>query len=412
FTERKHAELALHRSEDQLRQSQKMEAVGRLAGGVAHDFNNLLTAINGYSELLMKSLLENDPLQSTVAEIKRAGERAASLTRQLLTFSRRQVLASRVLDLNQVVTEIRQMLGRLIGEDIQILTLGDPGLAKITADPGQMEQVILNLALNARDAMPTGGRLTIEAANVRLEKEQSGTFFAIDPGRYVRLTVTDTGVGMDDEIKAHLFEPFFTTKPPGQGTGLGLSTVYGIVKTSGGNLSVTSELGRGTTFSVYLPVVDQAKDSEETETVKPAVKSAPACSGKETILLVEDEDMVRRLVGQVLLSHGYTVLEAASGLAALELVDRNPGKIDLLLTDVVMAGMSGRELSEKLLLLRPDLKVLYMSGYTDDAILRHGVFQNSTAFLGKPFSPGALVRKLREVIDGAGFHIGESTAAG
>jgi two-component system, cell cycle sensor histidine kinase and response regulator CckA len=411
FTERKQAEVALHRSEEQLRQSQKMEAVGRLAGGVAHDFNNLLTAINGYSEMMMKSLRENDPLQSTVAEIKRAGERAASLTRQLLTFSRRQVLASRVLDLNQVVSEIRQMLGRLIGEDIQLLTVGDPALAKINADPGQMEQVILNLALNARDAMPTGGRLTIETANVRLDKEQTGTFFAIDPGRYIRLTVSDTGVGMNDEIKAHLFEPFFTTKPAGQGTGLGLSTVYGIVKTAGGNLSVASEPGIGTTFSVYLPVAHQADDATA-EVSKPVAKAAPGRSGKETILLVEDEDMVRRLIGQVLLSHGYTILEAGSGLAALEVVERNPGKIDLLLTDVVMAGMSGRELSEKLLLLRPDLKVLYMSGYTDDAILRHGVFQSSTAFLGKPFSPGTLVRKLREVIDGAELPVGKSATAG
>ncbi|MDB5104190.1 MAG: domain S-box protein [Fibrobacteres bacterium] len=410
FTERKLAEEALHRSEEQLRQSQKMEAVGRLAGGVAHDFNNLLTAINGYSELLTKSLRENDPLQSTVGEIRRAGERAASLTRQLLTFSRRQVLASRLLDLNVVVGEIRQMLGRLIGEDIQLVTVAEPTLPKINTDPGQMEQVILNLALNARDAMPTGGRLSIETAHVRLEKGDSGAFFAIEPGRYVRLTVSDTGIGMSEDVKAHLFEPFFTTKPPGQGTGLGLSTVYGILKTVGGNISVTSGPGAGTRFDVYLPVAVQAKDGkEEEDSAKPSGK-APVKAGKETILLVEDEDMVRRLISQVLLSHGYNVLEAGSGPAALEVVERHPGSIDLLLTDVVMSGMSGRELSERLLVQRPGLKVLYMSGYTDDAILRHGVFQNSAAFLGKPFSPGILIRKLREVIDGTETEAAQASA--
>jgi signal transduction histidine kinase/ActR/RegA family two-component response regulator len=399
FTERKMAEEALHRSEEHLRQSQKMEAVGRLAGGVAHDFNNLLTAINGYSEMLTRSLRESDPLQATVAEIRRAGERAASLTRQLLTFSRRQAPASRILDINSVVGEIRHMLGRLIGEDIQLATSGDPAVAKINMDPGQLEQVILNLALNARDAMPRGGRLTIETADARLEKGQAGTFFSVEPGRYVRMTVADTGTGMSEEVMAHLFEPFFTTKPPGQGTGLGLSTVYGIVKTAGGNLSVTSQQGAGTTFAVYFPMAEQAKEAKEESPAKQA-KPQPSASGKETILLVEDEDMVRRLIGQVLLSHGYNVLEAGSGAAALEVVDRYPGTIHLLLTDVVMAGMSGRELSEKLVVLRPGLKVLYMSGYTDDAILRHGVYQNSAAFLGKPFSPGTLVRKLREVIDG------------
>jgi len=396
FTERKQAEDALRRSEEQLRQSQKMEAVGRLAGGVAHDFNNLLTAINGYSELLSRSLTEQDPLQSTIGEIRRAGERAASLTRQLLTFSRRQVLASRILDLNQVVGEIRSMLGRLIGEDIQLQTLADPAHAKVKADPGQMEQVILNLALNARDAMPTGGKLTIEAVNTRLEKGHAGLYFPVEPGRYVRLTVSDTGIGMDENVKGHLFEPFFTTKPQGQGTGLGLSTVYGIVKQAGGNISVCSQPGLGTSFIIYLPSAEGAK---EEETGKAPEKIAPITRCRETVLLVEDEDMVRKLLAQVLAGQGYTVLEAGSGPQALELVDRHVGNIDLLLTDVVMAGMSGRELSEKLLLAKPDLKVLYMSGYTDDAILRHGVLQNCTAFLGKPFSPGTLIRKLREVIE-------------
>ena len=396
FTERKQAEDALRKSEEQLRQSQKMEAVGRLAGGVAHDFNNLLTAINGYSELMARSLTEQDPLQSTIGEIRRAGERAASLTRQLLTFSRRQVLASRILDLNQVVGEIRTMLSRLIGEDIHLVTLADPAHAKVKADPGQMEQVILNLALNARDAMPTGGTLTIEAVHARLDKGDPGLYFPVEPGRYVRLTVSDTGIGMDDNVKGHLFEPFFTTKPQGQGTGLGLSTVYGIVKQAGGNISVRSEPGLGTAFVIYLPASDGAR---EEEAGKSPEKAVPIIRCRETVLLVEDEDMVRRLIAQVLAGQGYTVLEAGSGPMALELVDRHAGTIDLLLTDVVMAGMSGRELSEKLLLLRPDLKVLYMSGYTDDAILRHGVLQNSTAFLGKPFSPGTLVRKLREVLE-------------
>ncbi|MBW8887510.1 MAG: PAS domain-containing protein [Fibrobacteres bacterium] len=397
FTERKRAEMALKQSELHLRQSQKMEAVGRLAGGVAHDFNNLLTAINGYSELLSKSLDETDPMQETVFEIRRAGERAASLTRQLLTFSRRQLPANRMLDLNEVVAEIRQMLGRLIGEDI-LLRTGLEAVGRIHADPGQMEQLLLNLALNARDAMPTGGIMTICTATVFLEQESEGALFPVVPGRYLKLSVSDTGIGMDEEVKAHLFEPFFTTKPAGQGTGLGLSTVYGIVKAAGGNLSVTSNPGQGSSFSIYLPVADQPRALAEEDGVETAGGHFHSEPGRETILLVEDEDMVRRLVGQVLTSQGYHVVQAASGSEALDAAARHQGRIDLLLTDVVMGGMSGRELAEKLMALLPDLKVVYMSGYTDDAILRHGVSHKGEAFLGKPFSPGALVRKLRDVL--------------
>jgi two-component system cell cycle sensor histidine kinase/response regulator CckA len=396
ITDRKKTEDALRKSEEQLRQSQKMEAMGRLAGGVAHDFNNLLTAINGYGEILAQSMDGENPLRAHVEEIRRAGERAASLTRQLLTFSRKQVLSRRVLDLNRSVSEIRLMLVRLIGEDIELITTADPELAPVNVDPGQIEQVILNLALNSRDAMPMGGKLLIETANVTLDPRQSGIFFPVDEGSYVRLTVTDTGFGMEEEVKAHLFEPFFTTKPPGQGTGLGLCTVYGIVKQAGGNVSVWSEPGRGTSISVFLPALAPGEKCGLHESAGPRLAVS---TGRETVLLAEDEEVVRRLVFELLTAQGYRVLPVASGPEALELSARHEGPIDLLLTDVVMVGMSGRELAEKLLASRPRTKVLYMSGYTDDAILRHGVFQNSADFISKPFSTGALIHKIRNVLE-------------
>jgi two-component system cell cycle sensor histidine kinase/response regulator CckA len=397
LTERKQAEDALRKSEEQLRQSHKMEAMGRLAGGVAHDFNNLLTAINGYGEILAHSMAEDDPLRDNVEEIRRAGERAATLTRQLLTFSRKQMPSRRVVDLNHSVAEIRQMLVRLIGEDVELVTSSDPDPARVNVDPGQVEQLILNLALNSRDAMPMGGRLLIETSNVRLDPRQSGVFFPVDAGSYVRLTVTDSGFGMTEEVKAHLFEPFFTTKQQGQGTGLGLCTVYGIVKQAGGNISVWSEPGRGTSISIFLPALEP-EYAQDVRT-KFAEAAADPSSGRETVLLAEDEEVVRRLVSQLLTTQGYRVLAAGSGAEALDMAGRHGGNIDLLLTDVVMVGMSGRELAEKLLTSRPNTKVLYMSGYTDDAILRHGVYQSSAAFLSKPFSTVTLIRKIRDVLE-------------
>jgi PAS domain S-box-containing protein len=409
ITEQKSVEDALRRSEEQLRQSQKMEAVGRLAGGVAHDFNNLITAIAGYSDLLLRSMPGEDPQRGHVLEIRKAGERAAALTRQLLTFSRKRTAVAKVFDLDHAVADMRQMLVRLIGEDIELATRSAGPGTRVSADPSQVEQVILNLAVNARDAMPRGGRLTIETSG---EPMRPGLYFPVDPGPYVRLTVSDTGVGMDAEVRNHLFEPFFTTKPAGHGTGLGLSMVYGIVQQAGGNLAVESEPGRGTSISIWLPAARGA--AEEASHHGPEPTPRRRRSG-ETILLVEDEDMVRRLVAQVLESQGYRVLEASSGAQALAAAHALEGPLDLLLTDVVMAGMSGRELSEKLAGLRPGLKVLYMSGYTEDAVLRHGVYQNSTAFLGKPFSPLALVQKIREMLetgtgDGAEADLAVSTA--
>jgi two-component system cell cycle sensor histidine kinase/response regulator CckA len=381
--------------EEQLRQSQKMEAIGQLAGGVAHDFNNLLTTIIGYSELTIKRLELEDPLRHTIVEIKKAGDRAASLTRQLLAFSRKQVLQPIVLDLNAIVSDLEKMLRRLIGEDLELQTLLHPKLGSVKADPGQIEQVLMNLAVNARDAMPRGGKLTIETKNVHHEDDYGKKHIAIVPGAYVLLAVSDTGEGMDDQTQARVFEPFFTTKEAGKGTGLGLSTVYGIVKQSGGNIWVYSELGIGTTFKIYLPRTDQGAQE-----YRRSVEVEEMLTGTATVLLAEDEEMVRELARQVLEMCGYKVLTAANGSLALTVCEQHPEPIDLLITDVVMPVIGGRELSARLTEIRPEMKVLYMSGYTDDAIVHQGVLDEGTNFIQKPFSTHALARKVKEVLKG------------
>ncbi len=382
------------RLQEQLLQSQKMEAVGRLAGGVAHDFNNLLTIINGYAQLLLERLSPEDPSRGQVQEIKNAGDRATSLTRQLLAFSRRQVLAAQVLDLNTVVVNLDKMLRRLIGEDIELVTVPGEALGRVKADPGQIEQVILNLAVNARDALPRGGKLTIETANAELDEAYAATHVPLTPGPYVMLAVSDTGHGMDRETQARIFEPFFTTKEKGKGTGLGLATVYGIVKQSGGYIWVYSEPGRGATFKIYLPRIEEA-----VKTSGPNKVDLGTPGGSETILLVEDEASVRSLVRRTLEAKGYKVIEAGNGADALLTCSQYEGSVDLLVTDVVMPEMSGRELAERLAPFHPNMKVLFMSGYTDDAVVRHGVLEAETAFLQKPFTPDALARKVREALD-------------
>ncbi len=378
--------------EEQLRQSQKMEAVGLLAGGVAHDFNNLLTIITGYSQLLLNHLSPGDSNRIFVEQIMKAGERAAALTRQLLAFSRRQVLQPKVLDLNRLVTGLSIMLQRLIGEDVELrLELGRD-LGSVSADPSQIEQVLMNLVVNSRDAMPRGGWVTIETANIDLDELYVGRHISVKPGSYVLLAVSDNGSGMDAATQARLFEPFFTTKGVGRGTGLGLSTVFGIVKQSGGSIAVYSEPGHGTSFKVYLPRIDQpvALEAESSE--------SKAWRGSETILLVEDDDMVRSLVRETLERHGYKVLDAASPVQARRIAERHRGVIHLLITDVVMPKVSGRELAEQMVHDRPDLKVLYMSGYTDSAVVNSGILTREVAFLQKPFTPAALIEKVRDVL--------------
>ena len=400
-TERKAAEETRERLtivEEQLRQSQKMEAVGRLAGGVAHDFNNLLTAISGYSDLLLHRLPDDSTLRRDVEEIRKAGDRAAVLTRQLLAFSRHQVLQPMVLDMNSMVTNMGQMLRRLIGEEIDLATDLDPSLARVKADPGQIEQVLVNLAVNARDAMPDGGRITIATANAKLSPAYAAANPEVRPGPYVLLSVADTGHGMSDETQAHLFEPFFTAKERGKGTGLGLATVYGIVQQSGGHIRVNSAAERGSTFLIYLPWVEASEDGARAEDRRLLPRPSP---GTETVLLAEDEEAVRRLAREILAGNGYKVLEAGNGREALLLSEAHRGEIHLLLTDVAMPKMSGRELTEQIRPLRPDLRILYMSGYTDDAILLHGFLEDGIPYLQKPFTPDGLARKVREVLDSA-----------
>ncbi len=379
--------------EGQLRQSQKMEAVGVLAGGIAHDFNNLLTAINGYSSLTLKKMAPGDPFRHNIQEVKNAGDRAAELTSQLLAFSRKQVLQPVVINLNTVVSNIEKMLRRIIRESIELRFVLDPGLTNIKADPGQIEQVLMNLAINARDAMPDGGTLTVETQNVLIDEHYVSQHVTVAPGEFIKMTVTDTGDGMSAETQSHIFEPFFTTKDVGKGTGLGLSTVYGIIKQSGGDIRVYSELGHGTTFKIYLPCVGDAiqKRAWATEVASGA--------GSETILLVEDEAIVRVFVRTILSENGYTVLEASSGADALALAHSHSGPIHMLLTDLIMPKMSGTELKDQLFKIRPDIRNLFMSGYTDESISHQGILNSGTAFIEKPFSPDALFRKVREVLE-------------
>ena len=380
--------------ESQFRQAQKMEAFGQLAGGVAHDFNNLLTVINGYSNLLLQSLPNSDPSREMIAEIHNAGERSASLTRQLLAFTRQQVLAPRVLNLNEVLTETDKMLRRLIGEDVRLTTTLDSRLWAVKADPGQIEQVLLNLSVNARDAMPTGGRLTIQTQNVELDETYTRTHADVRIGPHVLLSVTDTGSGMSPEVQARIFEPFFTTKSQGKGTGLGLATVFGIVKQSGGHVAVYSEVGVGTSFKVYLPRVEQ---QSRVLKAPPSIVTLPR--GTETVLIAEDADSVRSLTRYILAHCGYNVLEAADGDEALQIAASHPGPIHLLISDVVMPGASGRAVSEQIARQYPEVRVLYISGYTNDAVIRHGVLSEGVNYMQKPFTPLGLALKVREVLD-------------
>jgi signal transduction histidine kinase/ActR/RegA family two-component response regulator len=397
LTEHQRAEEALRQTEEQLRQAQKMDAVGKLAGGIAHDFNNLLMVIRGDSELILRRLSPEDPLRAHAERTREAADQAATLTRKLLAFSRKQVLAPTVLDVNRIVGDLHTMLDRLLGETIQLVTVTAPNLGSVTADPGQVEQMLLNLAVNARDAMPDGGRLTIQTAN-RMVGEDEAARTGLKPGQYVMLEVTDTGVGMDADVKAHLFEPFFTTKD--HGTGLGLSTVYGIVNQSGGHIRVDSEWGKGTTFRVFLPRVEVAlRTGAAAETTVTATGAPSHRSRGETIFLVEDAERVRAVVREILEMQGYEVIEARHGAEALALEAGHNGPIHLLITDVVMPEMSGRELAQRLVPLRPKMNVLYISGYTDDAIVRHGVLEAGMALLPKPFTPDALAAKVREILD-------------
>jgi signal transduction histidine kinase len=387
------SEKALRRSEDQLRQAQKMEAIGRLAGGVAHDFNNMLSVVLSYTGLILADMKSDDPLRPDLEEIRKAGERAAGLTRQLLAFSHQQVVLPKIVDLNQIVGGIETMLGRLLGADVEVTLLPAPRLGKVKADPGQVEQIVMNLVVNARDAMVHGGKLTIQTNNVDLDEHYASEHLGVTAGPHVMLAVTDSGVGMDKETQAQVFEPFFTTKDKGKGTGLGLSIVFGIVKQNGGHIWLYSEPGKGSTFKVYFPRTD------ETASV---ISSQPPASedlrGSETVLLVEDDVQVRAVARGILRRSGYTVLEAPGAGEALLVVEKYSGKIGLLITDVVMPRMNGPELAERIRKSRPDMKVLFMSGYTDEAIIQHGILDSGVAFLQKPITVTSLATKVREAL--------------
>jgi len=393
-TGRAQAEQALRRSEEQLRQAQKMEAVGRLAGGVAHDFNNLLSVILTYVEIAAGSLEPDDPMREDLMEAHKAAGRAAELTRQLLLFSRQQPAETVVVDLHKLLEGLSKMIRRIVGEDVDLVLVPPLAPGRVKVDATHIEQVIMNLVVNARDAMPTGGKLTIETSNVVMDQDFADRHGSLQAGSYVMMAVTDTGVGMTADIQTRIFEPFFTTKERGKGTGLGLSTVFGIVRQSKGTIWVYSEPGVGTTFKIYLPRVDAEEDE---------LKAAPApatLQGSETVLLVEDEDQVRTVAADILGRYGYEVLSAANAAEALALSEMHQARIDLLLTDVVMPQMSGPELARRLTALRPELKVICMSGYTDDSVVRHGVTDAGVAYLQKPITPQLLANKVRAVLDG------------
>jgi two-component system cell cycle sensor histidine kinase/response regulator CckA len=404
ITERKKSEEALRLKEEQLRQSQKMEAVGRLSGGIAHDFNNLLGVIIGYSDILDMKLEENDPLRKSVGEIKKAGVSASSLTRQLLAFSRQQVLQPRILDLNTLVTDLVTMLRRLIGEHVQVEIMLDPALRKVRADQSQLEQVIMNLVVNARDAMPGGGKLMIQTANVELGESVVADRPYVQPGPYVQLTVTDSGTGMDQDTIAHIFEPFFTTKEKGRGTGLGLATVYGVVKQSGGYIWVESNVGVGTTFRICLPMVVQGVAMPTTNEARARVPR-----GSETVLVAEDEDSLRTLISDLLTQNGYNVLAASCGAEALDIAEKYHGAIHLLLSDVVMPGIGGPALAKRLAASRPEVKTLFMSGYVEFHSPGHGSLPPDTPILQKPFSNDTLIREVRKALTVSQLEVYSST---